>query len=114
VCLPITSERGPSSPPPAYCSDLVEAAVLRAVVSLGYHVKAVTIQPFGFMCGGPFPSGVYSCPLAADSLPTAYVTFVGTDKVAALEIGTQRGGSATAASVVAFQVPPTGWSMPVP
>jgi hypothetical protein len=82
------------------------------VAGLGYPVKTVTIGPFGFNCGGPFPSGTYACPLAAGPLPTAYVTFVGTDKVAALEIGTQRGGPEIAASIVAFEVPPTGWSMP--
>lgn len=35
-----------------------------------------------------------------------------TDKVAAVEIGTPRGGPGTAATVVAFEVPPAGWSMP--
>jgi hypothetical protein len=81
-------------------------------MSLGYPVKAVTIGPFSFNCGGPVPSGVYSCPAVAGPLQGAYVRFVGTDKVAAVEIGTQRGGPVTAATVVAFEIPPGRWSMP--
>jgi hypothetical protein len=39
------------------------------------------------------------------------VTFVGTDKIAVVEIGTVTGGPGID-SVVAFKVPPAGWSMP--
>jgi len=42
----------------------------------------------------------------------AYVRFVGTNKVAALIIGTQRGGPVIAATIAAFVVPPAGWSIP--
>jgi len=100
------------APPPAYCSPSSENAVLRAVAFLGHPVKAVTIGPFIFTCGGPFATGTRSCPAVAITLPAAYVSFVGTDEVAAVEIGTQRGGSGTAATVVVAEVPPVGWSMP--
>lgn len=90
-------------------------AVLRAVAFLGYPVKAVTIGRFDFNCGGPFATGVRSCPAAVEpSLPAAYVSFAGTAKVAAVEIGTQRGGSVTAATVILAEVPPAGWTMPAP
>jgi hypothetical protein len=102
-------------PSPGYCSPSSVTAVLTAVAFLGYPVTAVTIGPFDFNCGGPFATGVRSCPAAIEpSLPAAYVSFAGTAKVAVVEIGTQRGGSVTAATVILAEVPPAGWSMPSP
>jgi hypothetical protein len=100
------------APPPAYCLPSSETAVLGAVAFLGYPVESVSLGPFDFNCGGPFAIGVRSCPAYAATLPSAYVSFVGTDKVAAVQIGTQRGGSVTTATVILAEVPPAGWSMP--
>ena len=94
-----------------YCADPSKKALLAAVAGLGYTVKSVSIGPWDLSCGGPFPSGVYSCPLATDPLPTAYVTFADTDKVAVVEVGTVLGGPGVD-SVVAFKIPPSGWSLP--
>jgi hypothetical protein len=90
-------------------------AVLAAVAGLGFEVRSVMIRPFGFGCGGPFPSGIYSCPLVRAGQgpagpPTAYVGFVGTLKVAALTI-IPVDGSSLRAKVIAFEVPPAGWLM---
>ena len=97
--------------PAFYCSDDSKVAVLTAVASLGYPVKTVTIGLFGLSCGAPFPSRTAACPVATDPLPTAYVSFVSTDKVAAVEVGTVTGGRGID-TVVAFEVPPPGWSLP--
>ena len=88
-----------------------EAAVLAAVADLGYPVERVAITYSGFPCGGPFPQPpsltVPGCPALPGSGPTAYVTFVGTAKEAALTI-TYRTDGSLVAYVVAFQVPPWG------
>jgi hypothetical protein len=55
---------------------------------------------------------VRTCPVAAEAVQGAYVSFVGTDEIAAVDIGTQRGGSGIAATVVLATVPPVGWSIP--
>ena len=95
---------------PIYCSDVIKGAVLTAVAGLGYPVKTVTIGVFNYSCGVPFPSGTAACP-PATVLPTAYVSFVGTDQIAVVEIGTLTGGPGID-SVVSFEVPPTGSSLP--
>lgn len=94
-----------------YCSEASKAGLLAAVASLGYPVKMVRIGILGLSCGAPFPPSVASCPLSTDPLPTAYVAFVGTDKIAAVQVGTITGGPG-ADSVAAFEVPPAGWSLP--
>ncbi len=48
---------------------------------------------------------------AASIGPVAYVSFVGTDHVAALTIALVVNGPVVA-KIVAYKVPPTGWSMP--
>ena len=105
--------KGAGSPPASPILDCpaAEAAVLVALASLGYPVQSVTIRPYGFTCGDPFGSGKMAC-LYITRGPVAYVRFVGTNKVAALIIGTERGGPVIAATVEAFEVPPPGWSMP--
>lgn len=87
--------------------------MLAAVSILSLPVQGMTILPEGFTCGLPFSEGFLGCP-GPNSGPAAYVSFVGTDKVAAVVIGTERGGPVIAATVEAFQGPPGGWSMPVP
>ena len=96
---------------PDDCLASSKQAVLDAVTDLGYRVTSVTIGIYGLSCGAPFPSAEASCPLETDPLPTAYVAFVGTDKVAAVQVGTVTGGPGTD-SVVAFEVPRQGWSLP--
>ncbi len=100
----------PSSVLPGGC-PAEEAAVLTAVASLGYPVATVDISPYGFPCGTPFwgnpPASIApGCPVALDG-PTAYVTFLGTDKVAALLFTSKPDGSIVA-SVVGFRVPSSG------
>ncbi len=89
--------------PPIYCTPASKDAILKAVAGLGYPVESVTVGLIGATCGAPFPSSTIACPLATDPLPTAYVTFVGTNEVAAVEVGTIVGGID---QVLAFQVPP--------
>jgi len=98
---------------PVVCSDVskgadLEGRVLAAVAGLGYPVKTVTIGVFGFSCGVPPdpPDTPPPCP-ATTIPPTAYVTFVGTDKIATVKVGTVIGDS-----VVSFEVPPPGPSFP--
>jgi hypothetical protein len=96
---------------PIYCSDVSKGAVpkgavLTAVAGLGYPVKTVTIGLFNQSCGVP-PA---PCP-PADTLPTAWVSFAGTDKIAIVKIGTVTGGPGID-SVVSFEVPPPGPSFP--
>jgi hypothetical protein len=101
---------------PIYCSDVpkggvLEGGVLTAVAGLGYPVKTVTIGVFNYSCGVPDLSGTAPpCP-AATILPTAYVSFVGTDKIAVVKVGTVPGGPGID-SVVSFEVPPPGPSFP--
>lgn len=102
---------------PILCSDVAKGAVLEgdvltAVAGLGYPVKTVTIGVFGFSCGVPPnpPETAPPCP-ATTILPTAYVSFVGTDKIATVKIGTVTGGPGID-SVVSFEVPPPGPSFP--
>jgi hypothetical protein len=94
----------PSSPSPApsasinfvcgqdtsYCSDIppagvVERAILSAVAGVGYPVKTVT---FSYMTA--------SCPVPPAppclATPAAYVSFVGTDETAEVQIGTNGSG----------------------
>jgi hypothetical protein len=95
---------------PGGCSA-EDAAVLAAAADLGYPVERVAITYLGFPCGVPFPQApgltVPGCPADSEHGPTAYVTFVGTDKEAALTINARSDGSLVA-YVVAFQVPPSG------
>ena len=92
-------------PAPIYCSDVIKRAVLTAVAGLGYPVKTVTIGVFGFSCGVPPAVGTAPpCP-ALSIPPTAYVSFVGTDKIARVTVGTWPGGPGID-SVVSFEVPP--------
>lgn len=80
------------------------------MAGLGYPVQGVTIRPYGFTCGDPFGSGKMACVYITRG-PVAYVRSVGTNKVAALTIALDASGQMVA-SVVVFQVPPPGWSMP--
>ena len=71
------------------CSAISEGAVLTAVAGLGYQVKTVTIGVLARDCGVAIPpETARPCP----RLPEAYVSFVGTDKIAKVELGNVPGG----------------------
>ena len=101
---------------PIYCSDVSKGAVLKgavltAVAGLGYPVKTVTIGVFGYSCGVPNPPGTAPpCP-DPTTLPKAYVSFVGTNKIAVVELGTVTGGPGIY-SVVSVDVLPGDSSPP--
>jgi hypothetical protein len=88
-----------------YCSDAIKAAVLTAVAGVGYPVKTVS---FGYLTRScpvpPAPPCLYT--------PGAYVTFVGTDKMAELRVGTAGGGPEVASVVVVDIVVPGDSSPP--
>ena len=91
---------------PIYCSDVIKGAVLTAVAGLGYPVKTVTIGVLARDCGVPMDPGTAPpCP----RLPAAYVSFVGTDKIAEVELGNVPGGPGIY-SVLGFG--PAGSSQP--
>jgi hypothetical protein len=110
TCLGL--EPGVQSPAQRFDCQPEEAAVLLAVARLGFPARSITIGLFDFRCGGPFPTGVRSCPaMLAPPGGTAYVTFVGTPKVAAVTF-TAADDPPLTATVWLFAVPPAGWSMP--
>jgi hypothetical protein len=88
------------------------AAVETAVAELGYDVQSVVIHPYGFPCDDAFAMPRTNCAVRT-SLSTAYVTFVGTDKVASLTFTMRPSG--LEAHIVNFLVPPAGlqqWMRP--
>ena len=98
--------------PVDYC-PAEEAAIYAAVASIDQTVASMTILPTGFGC----PPFFVSCPSAVRAGPAAYVTFTGTAKVAALTLNPQPSSGLVpnesfTADVVAFQVPPAGWTAP--
>lgn len=116
----VTPSVTPTPVPPSVevkCSDgdhalgtcsLLEQAALAAVAGLGFPIKTLDISPLGWPCGVPFPGSMFepACPVALNG-PTAYATFLGTDKVAALTFS-RKTNEPVKATVIAFQVPPTG------
>ena len=97
---------------PIYCPDVakgavLEGAVLEAVAGFGYPVKTVLIEVLGYSCGVPDASGI--APPCPDPriLPRAYVSFVGTDQTAIVELGKTTGGPGiyTVGSVELLPVP---------
>jgi len=102
VCPP---GKGQYTPPPGGCAAEQQAALV-AVSGLGYAVARIEIIQEGWSCG-PFNPPI-ACPSVL-GIPVAYVYFVGTNKVAALEFVLSSGGPLTA-RLVAFQVPPSNWT----
>jgi hypothetical protein len=100
VC-PAGDPRGPT-PPPGGCAA-EERTALAAVAGLGYPVSRIEIIPNGWPCGVPFNPPL-AC-LAVLRGPTAYVTFVGTINVAALNLTSRPDGSLVA-TLIAFEAPP--------
>ena len=95
-----------------YC-PAEEGAIYAAVAALDHAVASMTILPGGFGC----PPFMEMCPAVVIGQPAAYVTFTGTAQVAAvtltpeLSIASHPTTSFTAV-VVAFEVPPAGWTAP--
>lgn len=92
------------------------AAIETTIAPLGLQVDGITVLPDDFPCRLPFTSSAARCPLMPASPPPpslngVYVTFVGTDKVAALTI-TRASNGPMVAHLVEFEVPPAGWSVP--
>lgn len=92
------------------------AAVRVVVASLGLPIARMHIEPGPFLCGDLWP-GVGS-PIICAGTPVipgtsmhGWVTFVGTDKVAAAEVHRVPSHPWTPA-LRAFVVPPAGWVMP--
>ena len=52
-----------------------------------------------------------ACPSIPNTGPTAYVTFAGTPEVAALNLALDPDGQMVA-TIVAYAIPPAGWSLP--
>lgn len=97
------------------CSELA-TAVLAAVAHLPYSVQAMSLRTFPFGCGGPFTEGAVRCRSVPGPGPTtipgsAYVTFAGTDFVAAVTYEAVD-DPPLIAKLIAFEVPPAGWVMP--
>jgi hypothetical protein len=86
-------------------------AIETAVVHLGLPVDSITVLPYDFPCHQPFSSSARGCSFPADGPNGAYVTFVGTDEIAALTI-TRLASGPMMANLVDFRVPPAGWSVP--
>jgi hypothetical protein len=106
---PVPTPRDPAYLPSSYC-PAEEVAVETALAHLGHPAQRITVAWGGFPCGQPFGSGMMACPIAAIGT-VAYAAFVGTDEVAALTIALLPNGPVVA-TVVAFEVPPSGWSIP--
>jgi hypothetical protein len=111
-----TPSNGPGSPstiPSSYCpAELV--AVEAAISKLVRPTSRIAIEALGFPCGSAFDGGSNGngggCFLHPPG-PVAYVSFVGTDNVAALSLALVPNGPLVA-TLVTYEVPPPGWSMP--
>jgi hypothetical protein len=122
ICVPETGPL-PSGLAGDQCPSAI-AAVRTVVEPLGEPIVRIYLQP-GLFCGGFWP-GVGSPPVCygvavlPGSTMHGWVSFSGTDKVAALTLFRDVPVSGVipspippwTASVVAFIVPPAGWSMP--
>jgi len=87
------------SPASFDCSAISPGAVLAAVAGLGYPAKTITIGVLARDCGVPMPPETdRPCP----TLPAAYVSFEGTNKIAWVELGNVPGGPTTY-SVLGFE-----------
>ena len=119
------SERLPEEPPVIddQCPAAV-AAVRQAVASFGYSVTRLALRPGPPDCGVIWP-GAQSQPVCFGPhvIPgramTAWVAFAGTAKVAVLLLYRDfpfatalPSGTVWKAKLLAFEVPPAGWSWP--
>lgn len=98
------------------------AAVRKAVAPLGLPIASLVLQP-GFFCGlwpnAASPAICFGPLYVPGSAMHGWVTFLGSDKVAAVSVRLRGALDASpppspswVATTVAFQVPPAGWVMP--
>lgn len=109
VCPP---GKGEYTPPPGGCAAEQKAA-LAAVSGLDYTVTRIEIIQEGWSCWPFDQPSPFNQPGMCPSIlgkPVAYVYFLGTDKVAALEFVLGSGGPLTA-QLVTFEVPPSNWTI---
>lgn len=106
------------------CPDALGAATA-AVAPTGLPIRRIALEPGPFGCAGPWP-GVGSPVICLDALVIAgthmhgWVAFIGSDKVAAVELSRPYptsdpgypAGSPWTARVVTVAIPPAGWVMP--
>jgi hypothetical protein len=121
TCVPFTGPLRPGLDGDPCPSAL--KAIGATVGSLGFPVSRIFIEPGPFLCGVDLWPGVTSPPVCFGPFtePGAWmhgwVAFLGTDKVAAVELSRLEPASASRVppwrSVLkAFAVPPSGWAMP--
>jgi hypothetical protein len=102
---------------------LAIAAVRAVVAPLGLPVARMVLQPQPFDCGDLWPVGSPAvCPgpfVITGTTMHGWVTFVGSDKVAAVSLRLQGAMDPSPppspmwiATMEAFEVPPAGWMMP--
>ena len=109
---PATSNPAHESIPVDDC-PAEEAAIYAAVAYIDHTVASMTILPGGFGC----PPFMEMCPSVVIEQPAAYVTFTGTAQVAAVTLTPELSlalhpTTSFSATVVAFEVPPAGWTAP--
>jgi hypothetical protein len=105
------------------CPSMI-TAVHMVVASLDLPIARLVLQPDPFRCGDLWP-GVQSPPICFGPFVMpgtqmhGWVSFRGSDKVAAVSLRLQGLGELTPppqpswiATIAAFQVPPAGWVMP--
>ena len=110
---PATSNPANESLVPVDYCPAEEAAIYAAVANIDHTVASMTIMPGGFGC----PPFMQMCPSVVIGQPAAYVTFTGTAQVAAVTLTPELSialhpTTSFTATVVAFQVPPPGWTAP--
>ena len=101
---------GPSPQPAGddWCPPL-ERAVEAAIARIGFEPLSIAISPLGIPCHDPFRVHTVGCGWYGAAV--AYVTFAGSSDVAALDFPSPTGQPVTA-RLIAFEVPPAGWTIP--
>lgn len=123
TCVPFTGQL-PDGLEGDPCPSAV-AAVRAIVEPLGFPIARIYIEPGPFTCGNDLWPGVKSPPVCFGAIVIpgtrmrSWVSFVGTDKVAAVALNRQVPGRASPSTVPPwtgvledFVVPPAGWVMP--
>ncbi len=91
-----------------WCAPL-EDAVDVALGQIGFKPQTITISPLGIPCHDPFRMHTVGCRWYGAAV--AYVAFVGSADVAAFDFPSTTEG-AEPARLIAFGVPPAGWTIP--
>jgi hypothetical protein len=101
---------GPSPQPggDVWCPPL-EGAVEAAIARLALQPLTIAISPLGIPCLDPFQVHTAGCGWYGGAV--AYVTFADSRNVAALDF-VSPAGRPLLARLIAFKVPPAGWTIP--